>query len=96
MSEETQTAQETESESVSVKLLKPHHHIIHIILTLAFYFFMANVLKNHALDQNEGSFASAVMGYFAAVPLGGTFWLGTVMFHVVLADHQNRQKQKVA
>ena len=96
MSEESTYTPETEPESASVKLLKPHHHTIHIILTVAFYLFMANVLKNHALDQNEGSYASAVMGYFAAVPLGGTFWLGTVMFHVVLADHQNRQREKIA
>ncbi len=96
MSEEPSTPTETDPEPASVKLLKPHHHIIHIILTLAFYFFMANVLKNHALVQDEASATAALMGYFAAVPLGGTFWLGTVMFHVVLADHQNRLKEGTA
>jgi hypothetical protein len=96
MSEESTSTPETETESASVKLLKPHHHIIHIILTLAFYFFMAGILKEHALVQDEASFTAALMGYFAAVPLGGTFWLGTVMFHVVLADHQNRQKENIA
>lgn len=96
MSEESTNTPETEQESASVKLLKPHHHIIHIILALVFYFYMAGVLKNHALVQDEASFTATLMGYFAAVPLGGTFWLGAVMFHVVLADHQNRQKENVA
>jgi hypothetical protein len=96
MSEETSTPTDSDSEPASVKLLKPHHHIIHIILTLAFYLFMANVLRNHALVQDEASTTAALMGFFAAIPLGGTFWLGTVMFHVVLADHQNRQKEGTA
>jgi uncharacterized membrane protein len=76
----------------SVKLLKPHHHFIHIILALAFYLFMANVLRNHALVQDETSVSAALMGFFAAVPLGCVFWLAAVMFHAVLSDHQRRKR----
>ena len=79
----------------SVKLLKPHHHFIHLILTLAFYVFMANILRNHALVQDETSATAMMMGFFAAIPLGGTFWLAVVMFHVVLADHLRRKKNVV-
>jgi hypothetical protein len=97
MSEESNTpTPDTEHEPASVKLLKPHHHVIHLVLTLAFYLFMAGKLRNHALVQDESSFTAALMGFFAAVPLGGTFWLGTVMFHVVLADHLNRKKEGLA
>ena len=79
-------------EPASVKLLKPHHHFIHIALTLAFYLFMASVLRNHALVQDETSVSAALMGFFAAVPLASIFWLAVVMFHVVLADHLRRKK----
>jgi hypothetical protein len=80
----------------SVKLLKPHHHLIHIILTLAFYIFMANVLRNHALVQDETSLTATVTAFFAAVPLGGTFWLAIVMFHAVLSDHVRRKRNAAA
>lgn len=97
MSEESNTpTPDKETETASVKLLKPQHHVIHIVLTLAFYFYMAGVLRNHALVQDESSVTAALMGYFSAVPLGGTFWLGAVMFHVVLADHQNRKREGLA
>ena len=80
----------------SVKLLKPHHHVIHIILAIAFYVFMANVLRNHALVQDETSLTATISGFFAAIPLGGTFWLAIVMFHAVLSDHQRRKRNAAA
>jgi len=92
MSEDTQNT----PEPASVKLLKPHHHFIHIALTLAFYLYMAGVLRNHALVQDESSITAAIMGFFAAVPLGGTFWLACVMFHAVLADHLRRKRNEAA
>ena len=80
----------------SVKLLKPHHHVIHIILAIAFYVFMANVLRNHALVQDETSLTATISGFFAAIPLGGTFWLAIVMFHAVLSDHVRRKRNAAA
>ena len=62
MSEDTQNT----PEPASVKLLKPHHHFIHIALTLAFYLYMAGVLRNHALVQDESSITAAIMGFFCS------------------------------
>jgi len=73
------------------KLLTPVDHIIANALTLAFYAFMAVMLKPFTFSPD--AFIAQLQAAFTAVPVAATFWFAIYMFLVVLKDQLKQRAE---
>ena len=72
------------------KLLRPTHHLIANVLTLAFYVFMSITLRPFTFSPDP--MIAQLQACFAAVPVTATFWFATYMFLVVLMDQIKQRR----
>lgn len=78
------------SKEENPKLISNTGAVIDIIVALAFYLFMVNVLRGHVPAESETKIL--FWAAFSAIPLGGTCWFAVSMFHVTLVDYiKNRR-----
>jgi hypothetical protein len=73
-----------------IKLISNTGAVIDIMIALAFYVFMAFVLRSHVPSESETQIK--LWAAFSAIPLGGTCWFAVSLFHVTLVDYiRNRR-----
>lgn len=72
------------------KLLTKKQIALGVVLSLAFYAYMAVTLVPHTFSPDP--MIAQAQACFAAVPVATTFWFSVNMFMIVLAD-QRKQKQ---
>jgi hypothetical protein len=74
------------------KLLTPKHHVIANASTVAFYLFMAFMLRPFTFSPDP--LIAQLQACFAAFPIAATWWFSIYMFLVVLMD-QLKQRAEV-
>lgn len=77
------------------KLITKGGFIFDLVITLIFGVFMTWLCSHHAPPLAKES-TRLMVGFFAALPVTGTFWLGVSLFRVTVLDmRRTRQEKKV-
>jgi len=75
------------------KLISKSGVIIDLVITIIFGIYMTWVCSHHAPPLAKESTALMV-GFFAAIPVIGTFWLAISLFRITLADTLIQRREK--
>lgn len=75
------------------KLLSKLGIIFDLVITVVFGIFMTWLCSHHAPPLAKAS-TRWMVGFFAAIPVTGTFWLGMCLFRITVMDMLNSRKEK--
>jgi hypothetical protein len=79
----------------SCKLVTPLGIVVDILLAVAFFVYMANVLVPHVpLQPQDYPIAAPAITYATAACLAGVFWLALGCFRVTWKDYVLRKREK--